>query len=227
DTPGHDGAVLIEGERVTSFGVHLPLSSHPEIVNGAAGTRHTAALGFSEVCDALVIVVSEETGTVRIARNGRLHPVRDLRELKTILGEFWTRYYRNPSLAKDRTRTAQMLGSGALALGLSVLAWFLFVFQPGPVQRSYTAPVVFEHVPAGWVAQTVSDTPVRLVLSGPDHFFSTVDPSRLVLTYNLTQPVAGTYELPTTSGTLHIPKGLKLIRVDPAVVLMNVDRAAP
>src|SRR3990167_9366881 len=68
---GHDGAVVLEGNTLTKFSCHLPLSKETEKV-GRSGTRHAAALGLAEKTDALCLVVSEERGTVSVARNGLL-----------------------------------------------------------------------------------------------------------------------------------------------------------
>ena len=71
NTPLHDGAVIVVGDRVTAATCYLPLSDNYE-VSKELGTRHRAALGLSEVCDALTIVVSEETGKVSIAKEGKI-----------------------------------------------------------------------------------------------------------------------------------------------------------
>ena len=71
NTPLHDGAVIIRGNRITSATCYLPLSDNMQI-SKELGTRHRAALGMSEVCDALVIAVSEETGQVSVAMGGQL-----------------------------------------------------------------------------------------------------------------------------------------------------------
>ena len=70
-SPLHDGAVILTHGRIASAGAILPLSSRPDIDKGY-GTRHRAALGLSEESDAVVIVVSEEQGSVSIAFDGRL-----------------------------------------------------------------------------------------------------------------------------------------------------------
>ena len=77
NTPLHDGAVIIKGDRICSATCYLPLSDNMEI-SKELGTRHRAAVGISEVSDSLTIVVSEETGTVSYAREGRI--VRDVKE---------------------------------------------------------------------------------------------------------------------------------------------------
>ncbi len=71
NTPLHDGAVIIRGDRIMAATCYLPLSENMSI-SKSLGTRHRAGLGLSEVCDAAVIIVSEETGGVSVAREGQL-----------------------------------------------------------------------------------------------------------------------------------------------------------
>ncbi len=71
NSPLHDGALVIRNSRRYAAGCFLPLSDNYEI-SRALGTRHRAALGISEVSDAIVVVVSEETGAVTMAKNGKL-----------------------------------------------------------------------------------------------------------------------------------------------------------
>ena len=72
NTPLHDGAALIKGDRVVAATCYLPLSDN-RAVSKELGTRHRAALGASENTDALIVIVSEETGAVSVAREGRLY----------------------------------------------------------------------------------------------------------------------------------------------------------
>ena len=69
-SPLHDGAVIVKGEQVVAAKCLLPLSSSPEL--GSLGTRHRAAIGLTEETDAAVVVVSEEDGTISLAKGGVL-----------------------------------------------------------------------------------------------------------------------------------------------------------
>ena len=71
DSPLHDGAVIIKNERIFSAGTLLPLSKKT-IKSKKLGTRHRAALGLSEICDAIVFIVSEETRNISVAFKGEL-----------------------------------------------------------------------------------------------------------------------------------------------------------
>lgn len=84
NTPLHDGATVIRNDRIIASGCVLPLTSNTDI-NKKLGTRHRAAIGLSEVSDALLVVVSEETGTISLAANGRLTRNYDKDKLKDIL----------------------------------------------------------------------------------------------------------------------------------------------
>jgi diadenylate cyclase len=70
-SPLHDGAVIIEGSRVAAAGCFLPLSLNP-LISKQLGTRHRAAIGVTEDSDAIVVLVSEETGSVSLAANGAI-----------------------------------------------------------------------------------------------------------------------------------------------------------
>jgi diadenylate cyclase len=82
-TPLHDGGAILREGRLLAAGCLFPLSE----AQVGLGTRHRAALGLSEVSDALVLVVSEETGSVRLAEGGRLSPPLSLEALRARLKE--------------------------------------------------------------------------------------------------------------------------------------------
>ena len=84
NTPLHDGAVIVRGDRVVSATCYLPLSDSMTLSKDL-GTRHRAAVGVSEVTDSLTIVVSEETGRISLAENGRLTRIVDADTLSRAL----------------------------------------------------------------------------------------------------------------------------------------------
>ncbi|MEZ4319127.1 MAG: diadenylate cyclase CdaA [Myxococcota bacterium] len=85
-SPMHDGAVVIRKDRIAAAGVFLPISLSKQI-SRAFGTRHRAAIGLTEITDALCIVVSEERGTVAIVVRGEIVPVADMNDLRHNLTE--------------------------------------------------------------------------------------------------------------------------------------------
>ena len=86
NSPLHDSSVIVHGNRVVAAGCVLPLSEN--VLDSQLGTRHRAAVGITEITDAIAVVVSEETGTISISNNGRLVRYLDetrLRKMLTIL----------------------------------------------------------------------------------------------------------------------------------------------
>jgi len=84
----HDGAVIIQGSRLVAAGCILPLSNNPGI-SKVLGMRHRASIGITEISDAIAIIVSEETGEISIAREGRLEQNIGLEDLKKRLVELY------------------------------------------------------------------------------------------------------------------------------------------
>ena len=84
DTPGHDGAILIEDSLVKKFGIHLPLAENFKNYS-RMGTRHRAGMGITEQTDALAIIVSEERGEISMAKAGEIKKIDDLEKLLAIV----------------------------------------------------------------------------------------------------------------------------------------------
>jgi diadenylate cyclase len=92
NTPLHDGAVIIEGDRVLAAACVMPLSASGVLAHTPdrqLGLRHRAALGISEVSDAVVVVVSEESGTISVVNNGRMIRRLDAERLENVLMAFF------------------------------------------------------------------------------------------------------------------------------------------
>jgi len=85
-TPLHDGAAIVQGNRIAAAGCFLPLSTRADL-STVYGSRHRAALGIGEETDAVAVVVSEERGALSVAVGGRLHADLEQRELRDLLLE--------------------------------------------------------------------------------------------------------------------------------------------
>jgi diadenylate cyclase len=102
-SPLHDGAVIVNGDRVLAAGCVLPLTDNPEAAG--RGTRHRAGIGLTEQTDAACIIVSEETGTISIARAGHLMSDVTLERLRRYLEAFYN--------ARDRESTPRLVSAGS------------------------------------------------------------------------------------------------------------------
>ncbi|MDW7711819.1 MAG: diadenylate cyclase [Deferrisomatales bacterium] len=165
-SPGHDGAVVMAGQRVALFGCHLPLSTNQGEL-GPGGTRHAAALGLSERTDALCVVVSEERGTVSVARDGALQRIRQPDELQEVLREFGAGTVEVPTAEGWRRFFGPVWPYGAVALTLAVGLWFLLVPGSSTVEMVRQAPVVVENLPVGYLLESVEPERVNVTVSGP------------------------------------------------------------
>jgi diadenylate cyclase len=87
NTPLHDGGVIVQHGRIQAAGCLFPLQQESSGLRRLYGTRHRAALGLSELSDALIVVVSEERGSIRVAMNGQLSPDLTVTELRERLRE--------------------------------------------------------------------------------------------------------------------------------------------
>lgn len=101
-SPIHDGAVVIRGNRVVAAGCFLPISLGADLSKNL-GTRHRAGVGITEETDAVAIVVSEETGTIAVAIDGKLETYVDMGSLRDILTNLFTEAKKEKAAARPAT----------------------------------------------------------------------------------------------------------------------------
>lgn len=220
DTPGHDGAVLVENARVTSFGVHLPLARELPEASQYGGTRHAAALGLSEHCDALIIVVSEERGVISVAEGGRLEQVGSPAELEARLETFWQR----GQPAGRSYGLPRWLTTSLLSLSASAFLWLLFAYSPGTVFQSFEVPVQVRDVPEDWALGTVEPGNVHVTLRGPERAFNLLEDETLSVAFDFESLAAGENALVVNSSSLSLPTTIELYDVDSRDVSVTVHR---
>jgi len=205
ETPSHDGAVIIEGERIDKFGVRLPLSHNVQEIKDV-GTRHTAALGLAERSDALVIVVSEERGTVTIAENGVMEKV-DRESLRIRIDSFYSRIFPSPASKKKRTYFTTNTGIKLLSLFAAIALWFTFVYQVDVISRSFSIPIVFKNIPDDFVIDETRPSEIRVTLNGPERSF-TFDERILNASFDISSMSEGTHTITVTRQNITVPDGI-------------------
>ncbi len=121
-SPGHDGAIIMEDDKIRKFAVHLPLAENVRAVRNF-GTRHRAALGLSEVSDALIVVISEEKGTISICRDKSFKTLENTQELEAAINNFFEEKFPKSGLVKSRKWLAKNLPPIILSLAMSAAIW--------------------------------------------------------------------------------------------------------
>lgn len=222
-TPGHDGAVLIENGVVTAFAAHLPLASELPEASRFGGTRHAAALGLSQECDALIIVVSEERGVISVAEGGTLFDGVSPHELMERLHRFWRRHFGDEPAASRRVRRQAQLQTGLVSTALAATLWLMLVYSPGTVVRSFTVPIAFRSLADDWVITGEVPSGAEVELTGSERTFQQLNDDLLMIAIDLSRPVRGISEVVIGEGNLTLPSGITLRRARPASVAVELQ----
>ena len=223
-SPGHDGVALLEGDRVTHFAVHLPLTENLPEASRFGGTRHAAALGLAEQCDALVVVVSEERGTISVAEGEHITELASASELKERLTLFWHRHYGQGRGAREHQNLVLRLQTAALALLLSAVLWLLLAYNPETAYRTFAVPVEFRNVPDDWALTEIEPVEVQVALSGAQQAFRSLDPAQLVMSFDMQEAEEGDSVFAVGESSLSLPEGLSLYNAEPDSVRVGVQR---
>lgn len=224
-SPGHDGALLMAGDRAVQFACHLPLSADMSQLS-QRGTRHAAALGLSEKTDAMCIVVSEERGMISIARHGKLTQLDDPLMLRQALEDF------QREIEPPRTPTSfvslvlrRNLRLKAAAIALSLSLWFFFVYESVIEYRSFIVPVEQTGLPAEYKIASIGPSRVQVIVSGPRRAFYLVSEADFKIIIKLHDAEPGEREITLASSDLVLPDNVAFANLIPRLVKVIVVSA--
>ncbi|UCF81953.1 MAG: diadenylate cyclase [Desulfobacteraceae bacterium] len=220
DNPVHDGAAIIEGNRVSQVGAILPVSGRKDLPSHY-GTRHRAAAGLAERTDALVIVVSEESGRVAVARDGKLRNLRGKNELARFLEEYLSQDVKAKGLPKKRQKLE--LSAAALASFLFVTAiWFGFT-RGMDTLVTLDVPIEYMNRPQKMEILEASVNTVRFQLSGSGAILKSIGPDQVQVRLDMSKAVVGQNSFTITQENIKLPPGVLTKKVEPSVVDVTLD----
>ena len=221
-SPGHDGAVIVSGNRVRQFGVHLPLSTdHAQVGHG--GTRHAAALGLAERTDALCLAVSEERGVTSIATGGVLRGLYRPEELGIEIHRFVEQVA--PGKRPARVQLSALLRRWPEAVGAlaaAALLWLLVVPGSGVVRAVRSVPVVVENLPEGFVLESVEPGEVEVTVSGPRRSLVLGEANAIEVRVDALLVQLGRRTFQVTPDLVTHPEGFQVHEVSPNRVRLSV-----
>jgi diadenylate cyclase len=226
---GHDGSVLIEKGKVLKFACHLPLSRDSEQLK-EKGTRHAAALGLSELTDALCIVVSETTGDVSVARHGKINKIDEKEKLGKLLESFQQETMPVRQSRGVKTLFVRNYKVKITAVSLSVFLWFVLVHESVIVYKTYYVPVQYAGLDNDLEVREIGPARVKIVLSAARRDFYFVDKedirivSKLFDLGDLRKSDGKYYETTITASDITLPAGYTVVNIFPRDIKFCIER---
>jgi diadenylate cyclase len=223
-SPGHDGAVVVNGDRLSRFAVHLPLSTdHAQL--GQRGTRHAAALGLAERTDALSLAVSEERGTVSVGLDGHL---RTLPAPQAVAGELRRFLERLAPAATERpTRLRRLLKQwreALLALPIAGLLWFLAIPGGTVIEVNREARVTVNGLPPGYEVESVDPERVVVTVAGRRRDLYLLGPDAIEVRVDAILVELGRRTFPLTPSQVEHPDTVEVRAIHPDRVRVSLRK---
>ena len=234
-SPIHDGAIIVEKDRVVEAATYLPLSTR-EHLPPRYGTRHRAALGVSELGDTFCVVVSEESGEVSIASGGDISAMADREKLWQSLEKSLlpieiprSRLSLREALKKitafrpgyrfSRSNLTAKLAS----IGVACLLWFMLIGEQQS-EISITAALEFQNIPTNIELISYSTGEVNVRVRGLQGSISTLTGDQVRVMVDLDDIEPGTHTMPLTEANVELPFGLEATSIDPGNLTIRSDR---
>ncbi|MCD4718921.1 MAG: diadenylate cyclase [Desulfobacula sp.] len=216
--PMHDGAAVIQGDQITSTGVILPLSKK-ENLPSFFGTRHRAAVGLTELTDALVIVVSEERGKVSLFKENQTYNIQNRLALEKSL----QKHAGDDSTKKGfRHQTIELITAALVSLFCVTGIWLSFS-KGMETLATYEIPVEFMNPDQKMEIISSSASNVKLLISGARPLINSIKPEQINIKLNLSQSVVGINKLSITKENILLPPGIRLKKIEPSELDITLD----
>ncbi|MBI2871399.1 MAG: DNA integrity scanning protein DisA nucleotide-binding domain protein [Candidatus Omnitrophica bacterium] len=223
---GHDGAVIIHNNRVEKFACYLPLSQNFAKTR-LSGTRHAAALGLTERTDALCLVVSEESGRISVAEEGKLRVMEGVGRLAPVLEGFFRERYPSGRTQLWNILVARNLREKAAAVAIAFVLWLAFGPRTELVVREFQTPIAYKNLDTNLFIVDPKPQTAVVTFSGYERSFALFDPKELLIALDLANVSEGTQTIPVLDENVTYPDSFKVDDINPPVIKLKIDRLKP
>lgn len=226
-SPGHDGAMIIQKNRIVKFGAHLPLSNNFKEI-GKHGTRHSATLGMAERSDAFIIVVSEEQGTISIGYSGKLKTLKNIGELEKELARFLKEKFPEETYRSWEAVLKKNAPEKVIAFMGAAMMWFFVAYPSEVIQRDFTLPVTYQNVPEQILVDSVYPKEIKVTLVGRGaNAFERATPETLAVSIKGADLKDGSNLVTLDDSMVSRPLNLGVVKVDPQQVRIQATEYTP
>ena len=219
DSPLHDGAMLIKEGRVSQVACYLPLSSAEDLPK-EWGTRHRAALGLSERCDAWVVVVSEERGEVSVMRGKESVPAKTYEDLSGLLREAMAPISPQRKNWWDTLRllVVNRWQAKLVSFGIISFLWLMLAGQQD-FEVTFSVPLQAKNLPVKVQILEPANQRVNIRVRGLRKDASTLNENNVVAEIDLSLAGTGKKTFPITRDNILLPNDrVQVVKIDPAHV---------
>ncbi len=225
-SPLHDGAILIEEDRIKAASCILPLSTDTDL-SSRYGTRHRAALGLSERSDALCVVISEERGEVSLVENQTIvnykNPERFRRALER--GLMFGKTQSRTGLPSIRDILTGNWRLRILSLATAVLLWFVIV-GPQKAELGMSVPIQYSNLSQGMELTGKWMDRLDVRVRGSESGLAGLKPGSVRAFVDLGQVVSGLNYFRISGKNIQVPPGISIVKIRPSDLQLNIEAAS-
>ena len=223
NSPGHDGAVIVENNRIARIGVHLPLSQAAKLPE-SHGTRHYASMGLAEKSDALVLTASEERGRITMFHEGAMLPVEKKGD---IAAQILAHNRASASTISPAPNSKARIWPTVMEIGISIIVAALFwttviMSKTETREMIFTVPIQYTGLQKDLVLEGDVPTEVKLHLEGSSSLLTTLDLSQLRVQVDLGSVSEGRQTIALSSQNVRVTKRVKVVDINPSFIAFEV-----
>jgi len=225
ESPLHDGAILISNGKVLKTSCYLPLSAREDLPQ-EWGTRHRAALGLTEQCDAWVMIVSEERGEVSFAVDNDIRKVNDEKELAALLEEAAFDFKETDTDVKEKIKAwfTRRYKIKAIVFALVFIMWLLFAGQQN-FEKKIDLPLNFRNTPAGLMVSLPVDPKISIICRGLRKDVGLLDENNIITSIDLFSARLGKSSYNITTDNLKLPNDrVHIVNIVPARIELTLGK---
>ena len=224
-SPLHDGAVIIQGDRIRYATALLPVSQSPSLPK-EWGTRHRAGLGITEVSDAECIIISEERKEVLFAHKGNVERKEGKEELKksmTTLSSF------QEGKSREKRWLQRLFNDLPIKASFLFLVCLLWIFVIGIRQGmiSFNIPIEYYSIPQNLEISGQPPKEIKVRLKGSQRLLSSLNPDHIRVQVNLSGAHPGANQLTLSEMNINVPSGITVTHLYPQNIKIQLSQIPP